>query len=891
MKRYISAMLVVVMILMLNAGTDLNKNKVHGETVQTIGENIAYERTATASSVESEEHSASKAVDGDGNTRWSSSFADNQNLIIDLWSSQIISCVKISWESAYAAQYQIQISNDSTTWTTVYENYNGSGGTETIRFSSVNARYVKLYCIKRATEYGFSVYEFEIYRESTSDNTDKDNIAGKTFFFLGSSVTYGYASGGVSFVDYIAERNSCTCVKEAVSGTTLVDNGSDSYVQRMLNKFDASANCNHFVCQLSTNDASQNLPLGSVSDSFDLSDFNKSTIIGAMEYIICYAKSTWNCPVTFFTNTYYDSANYQQMVDALYKLQEKWGIGIIDLWNNEDMRNVSASDYARYMSDNIHPTSAGYLEWWTPVFETYFEKFDYSAYEQKDLSDAGKAKENVLQYFYDIQGKQTVVGIHNREPNSEPAKQTNQAYAITGQYPALWSGDFLFSSSDVENRWNMIYECKNQWENGSIVQLMLHVTPPTQQEAGNWDGGVVSHLSDEQWNSLITDGGELNKAWKTRLDTYSVYLQYLKDNGVPVLFRPFHEMNQGIFWWAGRKGSSGTAALYRLTRDYLENEKGLDNIIWVWDVQDLSYDWSEYNPGDEYWDIFAVDVYNSDYFTSYKYDQALMVAGNKLIAIGECDKLPTASQLKEQPRWSFVMSWAELTFSYNTNTEIQNLYWAENVIVRNELPDLKDKNGEETTTPPQEETDTDSPIVTNNSVNVKGYQISTTLGGSRVVSSVESVIDGKNVEKTGFVYALVQAGDTVTNIKDSDMFVGSENKYVASFESTDKGTMIGAQETSDTAKNYVMTTLFEHKNAQEFSAKYKVRAYALLSDGSYVYSKVCTYSVYDVASALYNGRKMSTYAGHSYLYDHILTLVNPSYGEIEYDWSAILTGK
>ena len=102
-----------------------------------------------------------------------------------------------------------------------------------------------------------------------------------------------------------------------------------------------------------------------------------------------------------------------------------------------------------------------------------------------------------------------------------------------------------------------------------------------------------------------------------------------------------------------------------------------------------SANWSDYNPGNNYWDIFAVDVYNSDYFTDYKYNLACSVAGNKPIAIGECDKLPTAIQLSSQNRWVFVMSWAELTFSKNTNSQIQNLYWASNVIVRNELPSFK----------------------------------------------------------------------------------------------------------------------------------------------------------------------------------------------------------
>ena len=55
------------------------------------------------------------------------------------------------------------------------------------------------------------------------------------------------------------------------------------------------------------------------------------------------------------------------MVEALYKLQEKWGIEIIDLWNSEKMRQVEPELYERYMRDEIHPTRQGYLEWWTPV--------------------------------------------------------------------------------------------------------------------------------------------------------------------------------------------------------------------------------------------------------------------------------------------------------------------------------------------------------------------------------------------------------------------------------------------------------------------------------------------------------------------------------------------
>lgn len=203
----------------------------------------------------------------------------------------------------------------------------------------------------------------------------EQSLEGKTFFFLGSSVTFGSASNGKSFVDYIEENNNCTCIKVAVSGTTLVDNGADSYVQRLLTRAKRYKDrpIDHFICQLSTNDASQNLPLGKVSESKNKEEFNTKTIVGAMEYIIAVAKETWNCPVAFYTGPYYDSAKYQEMVDALFQLQEKWEIGIIDFWNDEEARNMDKATYNRYMADPIHPTAAGYEEWWTPVFEQYLK--------------------------------------------------------------------------------------------------------------------------------------------------------------------------------------------------------------------------------------------------------------------------------------------------------------------------------------------------------------------------------------------------------------------------------------------------------------------------------------------------------------------------------------
>ncbi|RPH89036.1 MAG: T9SS C-terminal target domain-containing protein [Calditrichaeota bacterium] len=297
----------------------------------------------------------------------------------------------------------------------------------------------------------------------------------------------------------------------------------------------------------------------------------------------------------------------------------------------------------------------------------------------------------VLEYLKSISGVKTIAGQHNREPNTQPAKWTNEIYKTTGKYPALWSGDFLFQSENIAARWTMIYEAERQWQKGAVVQLLLHTCPPVHGEPCVWDGGVLSKLTNSQWNELISDGTTLNRNWKKRLDDISVYLEYLKSKGVEVLFRPIHEMNQSAFWWGGRPGSKGTLRLYQITHDYLTKEKGLTNLIWVWDVQDLSWDFESYNPGDTYWDIMAFDVYSDGYNKKW-YDYILTIAKDKPIAIGECDKLPSLSMLRQQPRWTFFMAWAELVYSKNSNSEIRTIYNGENVITLDEMPGWKSTN-------------------------------------------------------------------------------------------------------------------------------------------------------------------------------------------------------
>lgn len=198
------------------------------------------------------------------------------------------------------------------------------------------------------------------------------------YCFLGSSVTYGFSTNGISFVDLLPTKIECEVYKSAISGTTLVDNGRTSYVQRLMTNMPDERNVEHLIVQLSTNDASQNKQLGEVTDAEEDTNFDVSTIAGAIEFIISYAKSAWDCDVSFYTNPYYGNEKYESMIALLYEIQEKWNIGIIDFYNYENMDELDETTLKSFMSDTIHPNLKGY-QWMSEIIAKYLKE----RYEEK----------------------------------------------------------------------------------------------------------------------------------------------------------------------------------------------------------------------------------------------------------------------------------------------------------------------------------------------------------------------------------------------------------------------------------------------------------------------------------------------------------------------------
>jgi acyl-homoserine lactone acylase PvdQ len=124
--------------------------------------NLAAGRPVTASSSQLG-YPAGNAVDGDVSSRWASSWADNQWLRVDLGSAKPVARVAVRWESAYATAYRIETSPDGSTWTTAATVTGSNGDVDTVAFPATTARYVRLYAVTRATSYGFSAYEMEVY--------------------------------------------------------------------------------------------------------------------------------------------------------------------------------------------------------------------------------------------------------------------------------------------------------------------------------------------------------------------------------------------------------------------------------------------------------------------------------------------------------------------------------------------------------------------------------------------------------------------------------------------------------------------------------------------------------------------------------------------------------
>jgi mannan endo-1,4-beta-mannosidase len=267
----------------------------------------------------------------------------------------------------------------------------------------------------------------------------------------------------------------------------------------------------------------------------------------------------------------------------------------------------------------------------------------------------------LLNYLYSISGHYILTGQHNY-PNTI-ANWTDRAYDFTGKYPAVYGQDFGFQGGTDKDstlaRPALVEEAMRQYRNGAIVTFTWHAVRPTEDEPVTFRDSVQGHLSDFEWRELLTPGTNLHKRWCAQVDVIAGYLKQLRDARVPVLWRPYHEVNGNWFWWGGRKGKDGSAALYRQLFDRFVNRHHLDNLVWVWNANAPGSGGSgpgpypDYFPGLEYADALSVDIYGE--FKQSFYDDLLALAGSKPVALGEVGGIPSPATLKDQPKYTWFI--------------------------------------------------------------------------------------------------------------------------------------------------------------------------------------------------------------------------------------------
>ena len=210
----------------------------------------------------------------------------------------------------------------------------------------------------------------------------------------------------------------------------------------------------------------------------------------------------------------------------------------------------------------------------------------------------------ILDYFHGLSArpeKRVLSGQFSNFGNGANLRIMEQIHEKTGHWPALIGVDYAdfgrgSLTCQVPNRVAIEY-----WDQGGLVSVMAHMYNPANPKGGGLrDPGV--DLGD-----LLKPDSETHTRWMQELDLMAAGLKELQDAGVVVLWRPFHEMNGGWFWW-GAKDPDTFIKVWRHMFDYFTQTKGLENLLWVYGPNH-GQNTARYYAGDRYVDMVGLDAY------------------------------------------------------------------------------------------------------------------------------------------------------------------------------------------------------------------------------------------------------------------------------------------
>jgi mannan endo-1,4-beta-mannosidase len=217
------------------------------------------------------------------------------------------------------------------------------------------------------------------------------------------------------------------------------------------------------------------------------------------------------------------------------------------------------------------------------------------------LAARGRA---VLGYFQELQTSKEFKIVSGQFCSYGPdarLEAPEKIFHATGRWPAMISVDY----TDFKNKWLDTHHPNriliDYWHAGGLVSVSVHLNNPASAAGGG--------LNEKGLNiaDLLVPDSPTHQRWMRQLDDIAAGLEELQTAGVVVLWRPFHEMNGGWFWWGAQKPAA-FIEVWRHMFNYFTETKGLHNLIWVYGPNQGTHV-ADYYPGSRFVDLVGLDAY------------------------------------------------------------------------------------------------------------------------------------------------------------------------------------------------------------------------------------------------------------------------------------------
>lgn len=283
----------------------------------------------------------------------------------------------------------------------------------------------------------------------------------------------------------------------------------------------------------------------------------------------------------------------------------------------------------------------------------------------------------VYDYLKEEYGKVCLTGQMESTWMGSPDYELDYIEEATGKLPAIRGLDFMHNDfSGVAKR------AQEWWELGGIPTICWHTGSDF---ASGYNESKAHNLN---WEEAFVPGTETYKQLLEDMDRAVPYLQQLEDAGVPVLWRPFHELDGGWFWWS-KGGSENFVKLWQLMYSRYTDFWGLDNLIWVLGYSGNGGNMAAWYPGDAYVDLIGADSYNPGANVNLFEECNRLAPDGMPVVFHECGTIPTEEQMKEGAPWSFFMVWHTDFITdekHNSKVSLNEIYNSEYFITLDELP-------------------------------------------------------------------------------------------------------------------------------------------------------------------------------------------------------------